>query len=196
MEALPQLMFKADAVIHIIGTPTKLMMGEGVPWQYAMKLNDWAERWEKNLDVCCKSCRWLGSKGLFMFSCGWFCWWHWQALSQHFNVSLPARRSGILHLRRSTSLPSRTASSDFKTGFSKTHLRWVRWNMFPTKMGQQKWQKSRRFRRLKLQVSWFSLSSFLTGDPGKLQIAADRHCSSGARLQLWLQHFLCSSFHH
>ena len=34
MEALPQLMFKADAVIHIIGTPTKLMMGEGVPWQY------------------------------------------------------------------------------------------------------------------------------------------------------------------
>lgn len=29
MEALPQLMFKADAVIHIIGTPTKLMMGEG-----------------------------------------------------------------------------------------------------------------------------------------------------------------------
>lgn len=42
------------------------------------------------------------------------------------------------------------------------------WNICPTKMGQAKWQKSRGFRR------------FLTGDPGKLQIAADRHCSSGA----------------
>ena len=31
MEALPQLMFKADAVIHIIGTEAKPMVGEGVP---------------------------------------------------------------------------------------------------------------------------------------------------------------------
>ena len=49
MEALPQLMFKADAVIHIIGTPTKLMMGEGVPWRKSMiELKD-----EDHPDVCC-----------------------------------------------------------------------------------------------------------------------------------------------
>lgn len=154
---------------------------------------------ENHLDVCCKSCRWLGSRGCSCSAVVGFvddidkpC----QNTLTWLQMSLPALRSGILHLRRSTSLPSRTASSDFKAGFSKTHLRWVSWNIFPTEMGQQKWQKSRRFRCLKLQVSWFSLSSFLTGDPGKLQIAADRHCSSGATLQLWLQHFLCARFHH
>jgi hypothetical protein len=41
MEALPQLMFKADAVIHIIDNPSSsctscskhVIMGEGVSWQ-------------------------------------------------------------------------------------------------------------------------------------------------------------------
>eukprot|EP00913_Durusdinium_trenchii_P022526 g21161.t1 len=37
MEALPQLMFKADAVIHIIGTPGKLMMGEGEKYHTTFK---------------------------------------------------------------------------------------------------------------------------------------------------------------